>query len=169
MRDDTTKNPITDDIVKTATQAAPKATPAIYHPPADGSAQPEAIPVQARGGFRVLFVAIDGCGSTTHNFRNIGALARTGIAVEYINANSFPESDPINNPGPPAGARQINRSFDEGARMLRNYGLSAFSSAVLLIGPNGRVVDQFDSRDRDFVNQVQQRIQQEQGQRQRLR
>ena len=163
MRD---KNPITPEAALVAAAAVPT-TPAVYSPSTDAPAA--LTPVQARSGFRVLFVAIDGCGSTTHNFRNIGALARTGIAVEYINANSFPESDPINNPGPPAGARQINRSFDEGARMLRNYGLSAFSSAVLLIGPNGRVVDQFDSRDRDFVNQVQQRIQQEQGQRQRLR
>ncbi len=151
--------PITPEIVSTAQNAAPTATPAVYSPSTDAPAA--LIPVRGGSGYRVLFVAVDGCGGTRHNFGNLEALQRDGVQVDYVNANPVPDRMPIRNPSPPQGARQVNSTFEQGAQILSQYGLSVFSSTVLLIGPDNRVVGQFDSRSGSFVRDVESRIPQQ--------
>ena len=135
-------------------QAAAPATPLVYTPESEG---PEALTLAAQrgSGYRVLYSAINGCGGVTHNFNNLRRLQNSGVDVQYVNSNPAPDRMPVS--GNPAG-RQINNSFAQGAALLERYGLSVFSSDVLLIDPNNRVIGRFDSRQGNFVSSVLARI-----------
>lgn len=135
-------------------QAAAPTTPLVYTPESE---EPEALTLAAQrgSGYRVLYSAINGCGGVTHNFNNLRRLQNSGVDVQYVNSNPAPDRMPVS--GNPAG-RQINNSFAQGAALLERYGLSVFSSDVLLIDPSNRVIGRFDSRQGNFVSSVLARI-----------
>lgn len=135
-------------------QAAAPATPLVYTPDSEA---PEALTLAAQrgSGYRVLYSAFNGCGGTTHNFYNLRRLLNSGVDVQYVNSNPVPDRMPVT--GNPAG-RQVNRTFDQGVELLARYGLSVFSSDVLLIDPSNRIIGRFDSRRDNFVSSVLARI-----------
>ena len=107
-----------------------------------------------RGGYRLLYVATQGCGGSIHNFNNMRrADALPGVELQYLQGDATPMSQWRGER--PAGQR-LGGFYDDNSRpatqAARRYGISIFETDVFLIGPNDRVIGRFNSTDHDFVN-----------------
>lgn len=124
-----------------------------------------------RGSYHIVYTANTGCGGGTgapgrHNLDNIRTLADSdAVTVDYVNTNFRSDEDlfgaktPLDAEGNPVPGSQIalvarggNDASGEsqlGIELLEKFGISAFSSDVVLVyvtNPNDRTSDRIVSR-----------------------
>ncbi len=115
----------------------------------------EAQDVALQGGsYRLVYAAFSGCAGGTHNMQNLAAAqSRLGVAVEYLNVNVG--HYPIN---PRVFGSERSRNDRDAMNQLSSLGLSPIDPRAALVrtGMFGReeVVGYYNTRDRDFVQQV---------------